>query len=90
MILFHTNSNATFLIIVFQLYSYYISGLIDKNPNPELPSDEYYFQSHNSIGVRRIRSTALETSCPAPSLTVHPNSLEIIGCKSRNPLPPPR
>ncbi|XP_045480207.1 pecanex-like protein 1 [Harmonia axyridis] len=63
-------------------------GLIDKNPNPDMPSDEFYFQPSSS-GVRRIRSTALETSCPAPSLTVHPNSLEIIGCKSRNPLPPP-
>ncbi|XP_044747747.1 pecanex-like protein 1 [Coccinella septempunctata] len=64
-------------------------GFIDKNQNQDMPSDGFYFQPHSSIGVRRIRSTALETSCPAPSLTVHPNSLEIIGCKSRNPLPPP-
>ncbi|KAL3266292.1 hypothetical protein HHI36_010472 [Cryptolaemus montrouzieri] len=64
-------------------------GYIDKNPNQVLTSDGLYFHPHSRIGVRRIRSTALETSCPAPSLTVHPNSLEIIGCKSRNPLPPP-
>ncbi|KAK9870316.1 hypothetical protein WA026_006402 [Henosepilachna vigintioctopunctata] len=63
-------------------------GYIDKNPNQVLTSDGFYFHPY-SIGVRRIRSTALETSCPAPSLAVHPNSLEIIGCKSRNPLPPP-
>lgn len=32
----------------------------------------------------------LETTCPPPSLAAHPNSLEVIGCKStRNPLPPP-
>lgn len=32
----------------------------------------------------------LETCCPRPCLTAHPNSLELIGCKStRNPLPPP-
>lgn len=35
-------------------------------------------------------STVLETCCPLPSLMAHPNSLELIGCKStRNPLPPP-
>ncbi|XP_063915633.1 pecanex-like protein 1 isoform X1 [Zophobas morio] len=64
-------------------------GYIDKNPNQSLTSEAFYFKNNRS-GVRRIRSTALETCCPAPSLTVHPNSLEVIGCKcARNPLPPP-
>lgn len=62
-------------------------GYMDNNSNQT--SAEYYYNPLNKTGVRRIRSTALETSCPAPSLSIHPNSLEIIGCKSKNPLPPP-
>lgn len=62
-------------------------GFLDKNPNQSLANEGFYFKNR---GVRRIRSTALETCCPPPSLAVHPNSLEVIGCKSgRNPLPPP-
>lgn len=48
------------------------------------------FKTASRGGVRRIRSTALETCCPPPALAVHPNSLEVIGGKNtRNPLPPP-
>lgn len=64
---------------------------IDKNPNQALTSEGYYFKT-NRGGVRRIRSTALETCCPPPTLTVHPNSVEIIGGNiksTKNPLPPP-
>ncbi|GJQ81500.1 putative C-terminus pecanex protein [Trypoxylus dichotomus] len=64
---------------------------IDKNPNQALTSEGYYFKTHRG-GVRRIRSTALETCCPPPTLTVHPNSVEIIGGNiktTKNPLPPP-
>ncbi|KAJ8972889.1 hypothetical protein NQ317_008510 [Molorchus minor] len=65
-------------------------GYIDKNPNQALTSEGFYFKPNCRGGVRRIRSTALETCCPPPSLTAHPNSLEVIGCKTtRNPLPPP-
>jgi hypothetical protein len=65
-------------------------GYLDKNPNQSLTSEGFYFKTSNRGGVRRIRSTALETCCPPPSLTAHPNSLEVIGCKgTRNPLPPP-
>ncbi|XP_064214797.1 pecanex-like protein 1 isoform X2 [Tribolium castaneum] len=60
-------------------------GYLDKNP-----SEGFYFKTNGRGGVRRIRSTALETCCPPPALIVHPNSLEVIGCKgARNPLPPP-
>lgn len=67
---------------------------IDQNPNQTLTSEGFYFKSSSNKrgGVRRIRSTALETSCPPPLLTVHPNSLEIIGGSTKNaknPLPPP-
>lgn len=64
---------------------------IDKNPNQALTSEGFYFKT-NRGGVRRIRSTALETCCPPPTLTVHPNSVEIIGGNiktTKNPLPPP-
>lgn len=68
-------------------------GYIDKNPNQSLTSDRYYFKpgSSKNSGVRRIRSTALETCCPPPTLSVHPNSVEIIGANvdTKNPLPPP-
>lgn len=65
-------------------------GYLDKNPNQPLTSEGFYFKTNSRGGVRRIRSTALETCCPPPSLIVHPNSLEVIGCKgARNPLPPP-
>ncbi|CAH0560950.1 unnamed protein product [Brassicogethes aeneus] len=65
-------------------------GYIDKNPNQALVSEGFYFKPNYRGGVRRIRSTALETCCPPPPLAVHPNSLEVIGCKgARNPLPPP-
>ncbi|KRT83588.1 hypothetical protein AMK59_4439 [Oryctes borbonicus] len=65
---------------------------IDKNPNQALTSEGYYFKTNHRGGVRRIRSTALETCCPPPTLTVHPNSVEIIGGNiktTKNPLPPP-
>lgn len=63
-------------------------GYIDKNPN-QLTAEGFYLRT--TQGVRRIRSTALETCCPPPTLTIHPNSLEIIGggVKTKNPLPPP-
>lgn len=65
-------------------------GYIDKNPNQVLASEGFYFKPNSRGGVRRIRSTALETCCPPPPLAAHPNSLEVIGCKgTRNPLPPP-
>lgn len=67
-------------------------GYIDKNPNQALTSEGYYFKANNHGCVRRIRSTALETCCPPPTLTVHPNSVEIIGGNiktTKNPLPPP-
>nr|XP_022912748.1 pecanex-like protein 1 isoform X1 [Onthophagus taurus] len=68
-------------------------GYIDKNPNQALTSEGgLYFNSSNKGRVRRIRSTALETCCPPPTLSVHPNSVEIIGGNmknSKNPLPPP-
>lgn len=62
---------------------------MDKKPE-QTSSEGFYFNPRNGA-VRRIRSTGLERTCPLPpSLTAHPNSLEIIGCKStRNPLPPP-
>lgn len=69
-------------------------GYIDKNPNQTLTLENYNYFKNNRNGVRRIRSTALETCCPAPSnLEVHPNSLEII-CSGHNTiknpvLPPP-
>lgn len=59
------------------------------------PNDVFvlFFKANDNgqTGVRRIKSTALETTCPPPSvLTMHPNSLEIIGGKgTKNPLPPP-
>ncbi|KAF5282134.1 hypothetical protein FQR65_LT02831 [Abscondita terminalis] len=67
---------------------------IDHNPNQMLTCEGFYFKSNMNKrgGVRRIRSTALETTCPPPMLTVHPNSLEIIGGNNKNttnPLPPP-
>ncbi|KAF5299608.1 hypothetical protein FQA39_LY11523 [Lamprigera yunnana] len=67
---------------------------IDHNPNQMLTCEGFYFKSNINRrgGVRRIRSAALETSCPPPLLTVHPNSLEIIGGSGKNttnPLPPP-
>lgn len=66
---------------------------IDKNPNQSLSCVGLFCKSsgsHSQGGVRRIRSTALETCCPPPALTLHPNSLEIIGGKgTKNPLPPP-
>ena len=69
---------------------------IDMNPNRALTSEGYYFKLGNNggrTGVRRIRSTALETCCPPPpTLTVHPNSVEIVGADiktAKNPLPPP-
>lgn len=66
-------------------------GYIDKNPNQTLTIENYNYFKNNRSCVRRIRSTALETCCPAPStLEVHPNSLEIICGHYRNPaLPPP-
>uniref|UniRef100_A0A1Y1JUR7 Pecanex-like protein n=2 Tax=Photinus pyralis TaxID=7054 RepID=A0A1Y1JUR7_PHOPY len=69
-------------------------GYIDQNPNQMLTCEGFYFKPNVNRrgGVRRIRSTALETSCPPPVLTIHPNSLEILGCnttKTKNPLPPP-
>lgn len=66
-------------------------GYIDKNPNQTLTIENYNYFKNNRNGVRRIRSTALETCCPAPStLEVHPNSLEIICGNHKNPaLPPP-
>ncbi|XP_074039325.1 pecanex isoform X2 [Leptinotarsa decemlineata] len=72
-------------------------GYIDKNPNQSLTSEGFYFKPNvirapTAMGVRRIRSTVLETCCPAPSLAPHPNSLEVIGgskASTRNPLPPP-
>lgn len=66
-------------------------GYIDKNPNQTLTIENYNYFKTNRNGVRRIRSTALETCCPAPStLEVHPNSLEIICANHKNPaLPPP-
>lgn len=66
-------------------------GYIDKNPNQTLTIENYNYFKNNRNGVRRIRSTALETCCPAPStLEVHPNSLEIICANHKNPaLPPP-
>lgn len=66
---------------------------IDNNPNEALSAEDYYFKTNAyRSGVRRIRSTALETCCPPPTLTIHPNSLEIIGANikgTKNPLPPP-
>ncbi|XP_044731162.1 pecanex-like protein 1 isoform X2 [Chrysoperla carnea] len=71
-------------------------GYIDKNPNAQINAEGFnYWKNHNSACMRRIRSTALETSCPPPTnLVPHPNSLEVIGAQStssyRNPaLPPP-
>lgn len=69
-------------------------GYIDKNPNQVLTSEGFYFKAcpNKNVGVRRIRSTALETCCPPPTLTLHPNSVEIIGANvkdTKNPLPPP-
>ncbi|CAH1958080.1 unnamed protein product [Acanthoscelides obtectus] len=66
-------------------------GIIDKNPNQALTSEGFYFKSDGrSAGVRRIRSSVLETCCPAPSMAIHPNSTEMVGSKgARNPLPPP-
>lgn len=67
-------------------------GYIDKNPNQALTGDGFYFTQPSRGGVRRIRSTALEICCPPPPLTVHPNSLEVIGGNvkgTKNPLPPP-
>lgn len=45
----------------------------------------------NTVSVRRIKSTALETSCASiTNLQSHPNSVETIGGRAlRNPLPPP-
>ncbi|GLV35789.1 pecanex [Carabus blaptoides fortunei] len=67
-------------------------GYIDKNPN-QMMENCGYFKNTTRNGVRRIRSTALETCCPAPStLEVHPNSLEVICGHTtiKNPvLPPP-
>ncbi|CAH1237391.1 unnamed protein product [Diabrotica balteata] len=65
-------------------------GYIDKNPNQPLTSEGFYFKP-TVMGVRRIRSTVLESCCPPPPLDVHPNSLEILSGKSltKNPLPPP-
>lgn len=62
-------------------------GCIDNNN----PDREGFFFKPGRGAVRRIRSTALETCCPPPILTVHPNSLEVIGVngKGKNPLPPP-
>lgn len=67
-------------------------GYIDKNPNQTLTSEGFFFKQPLRGGVRRIRSTALETCCPPPTLTLHPNSLEVIGGNvkgTKNPLPPP-
>lgn len=68
-------------------------GYIDKNPNQTLTMENCSYFKNNRSGVRRIRSTALETCCPAPStLEVHPNSLEVICGHTaiKNPvLPPP-
>lgn len=70
-------------------------GYIDKNPNQALTGEGFFFKQPSrggNCGVRRIRSTALEICCPPPTLTVHPNSLEVIGGNvkgTRNPLPPP-
>lgn len=70
-------------------------GFIDKNPNQSLSCVGFFFDSNVDNfcgGVRRIRSTALETSCQPPTLAAHPNSLELIGGKAKgtkNPLPPP-
>lgn len=66
-------------------------GYIDKNPNQTLTIENYNYFKNNRNGVRRIRSTALETCCPAPStLEVHPNSVEIIcGNHKNSALPPP-
>lgn len=70
-------------------------GYIDKNPNQALTGEGFFFKQPSrtsNCGVRRIRSTALEICCPPPPLTVHPNSLEVIGGNAKgtkNPLPPP-
>lgn len=45
---------------------------------------------NNLLCLAIVCFTVLETCCPLPCLTAHPNSLELIGCKgTRNPLPPP-
>lgn len=67
-------------------------GYIDKNPNQALTGEGFFFKQPSRGGVRRIRSTALEICCQPPTLTVHPNSLEVIGGNvkgTKNPLPPP-
>lgn len=71
-------------------------GYLDKNPNQPLNGEGFFFKQPlrgaSGGGVRRIRSTALEICCPPPTLTVHPNSLEVIGANvkgTKNPLPPP-
>lgn len=67
-------------------------GYLDKNPNQALNGEGFFFKHPSRGGVRRIRSTALEICCPPPTLTLHPNSLEVIGGNvkgTKNPLPPP-
>ncbi|XP_018322376.1 pecanex-like protein 1 isoform X2 [Agrilus planipennis] len=69
-------------------------GYIDKNPTQAVSTEGLYYKPYitKAPGVRRIRSTALEVSCPPPLLTVHPNSLEVIGENvkgMKSPLPPP-
>lgn len=66
-------------------------GYIDKNPNQALTSEGFYFKPKSKDGVRRFRSTALETCCPPPVIPANTNSLEVIGCKNNNNnlLPPP-